>query len=165
MKKTFKKAVAVVLTMAMAMSVGVPAFAAENSIEPYAHDVEYKREIVDSDTVWIEHILVSGQPLSGTCVDGKLYCNPYGGMETTMEVSFSFKTVSISITPGTFSNTITAVGANTIPGKYCLLYLDKEYICNKYALYERLTSSSEWRFIGYDYGTVLNRVHAYCEEV
>ena len=29
MKKTFKKAVAVILTMAMTMSVGVPAFAAE----------------------------------------------------------------------------------------------------------------------------------------
>jgi len=55
MKKKFKKAVAVVLTVAMAMSVGVPAFAAVGeTISPQADTVHYyelqNRVLIDEET-------------------------------------------------------------------------------------------------------------------
>ena len=53
MKKTFKKAVAVILTMAMAMSVGVPAFASEceNKTMYFVCDSEGRYTMLNTTTL------------------------------------------------------------------------------------------------------------------
>lgn len=168
MKKTMKKIIATILTAAMVMSVGMPAFAdTDNGIAPYAHDVEVKRELVDTDYHWEYGILVSGQPAGGTRADGgSLFCIPSEGPTLTVSIAFVFKTLSVDISSGNFTGTSgVGVGAPTIYGKYCHLYLDKQIACDKYATYERLIGTSNWNLVGYDYVTRDHQVRAYCKAV
>lgn len=158
MKKKFKKAIAVILTAAMAMSVGVPAFAAvgnQETIEPQDHVMEGKMELVDTEEKWVRNLLVPGQAAKGEIYpEGSfIFCEPSEGETFDVSVAFSWGVFSVTIDPGYISG---ASGRGIIveTDQPCLLYVDKLIESRKYAVYERLMGTNgAWNFIGYRYIT------------
>lgn len=154
MKKKFKKAVAVILTAAMAMTATVPAFAAvgnQDTIEPRDHVMESKTELVDTEEKWVNNILVPGQAPRGESypIGSYILYQPTGGSMVNLSVAFSLGVVSISVDPGR----IVAAGGRGIiveTEEPCLLYVDKLIECKTYAVYERLMGTNgAWNFVGY----------------
>ena len=159
MKKKLKKVVAVILTMAMAMSASVPAFAAienEMQIEPQDYVMDSRLELVDSDTKWFYNILVPGQDPEGEIYlpGSSIVYTESGGDLVSVSFSFNVGAVSLTVDPGALSHpgeaTARNIGVNTT--NPCLLYVDKKIKCDQYALYERLLGTNgEWKFVKYIY--------------
>lgn len=161
MKKSLRKLVAVVLTAAMAMSVGMPAFAAtgnQDVIEPQDHVMDSKLELVDTQTKWVYNIVVPGQDPEGEIYPpgSQIVYLKTGGNPVSISFSFTAGPVSVNIDPGNVCGPGVA-GARSIPVDTtapCLLYVDKKVKCEQYALYERLLGTTgSWNFVGYRYKT------------
>ena len=181
MKKWMKKAVAVVLTTAMTLSVGIPAFAAEKSEASEkilntviidvqeeaipdvqitrAGDTEYKRELVETKTFTKKYIGVAGnQPSGGTVFNsaGGFYWSD-GGNIINVSFALSAGPVSIGISAGKSGSSGTYISApvNTA----CKLHVYKDVTVRKYALYKKTVGSSTWTLDSYDYGAETTRNH------
>jgi len=181
MRKGLRRLVAIVLTAAMALSIGTPAFAAVNSelngkvlntvvidveekqeptvVTPKAGDTEYKRELVETKNFTKKYIGVAGnQPSNGTVFmsPGGFYWSDGG---STVSVSFALTTGAISLG--------ISVGKTGSSGQYidapvntaCKLHIYKDITVNKYAVYKKTVGSSTWVFDRYDYGTETTRVY------
>lgn len=172
MRKQLKKIIATVLTATMAMSISVPVFAAESSSQnvatPYDHVMDSKLEAVSTDTQWVNDILVPGQATKGEIypIGSFIYVSTQGGSKLDVSVSFSFGRVSVSIDPGFISSSAGGRGIIVETDQPCLLYVDKQVECTKYALYERLLGTSgDWDFVGYRYITKEVSYRYHVEEV
>lgn len=180
MKKMFKKAVAIVLTAAMAMTATVPAFAGEandtnvasNSVITHAHDVEYKREIDLQVIQWERDILVPGQDPEGEVYPpgSSISYTKTGGAPVAVSFTFggSHASVSLEIDPRQTVASGTAnsreIGVNTL--NPCLLFVDQKIRATRYAVYERLIGSDlPWNFVEYQYGTEVLQTEYHIDEV
>lgn len=131
---------------------------AADQVSPKAHDMEYKSELVDTQTALKVYIgPAGGQPANGSVLPaGSHIVWNDGGYDTSVSISISWGAFSVSVSPG-------HVGGNTgysipaLANRACKLYVYKDITTYKYAEYERLIGTSTWRFTGYRYGHAATR--------
>lgn len=178
MRKSIKKIIATVLTAAMAMSVGIPAFAAKYDVPEAvlntvvidvqernipdvqitrAGDIEYKREVVETKNFTKKYIGVAGnQPSGGTVFSspGGFYWSD-GGNIVNVSFALSAGPVSIGISAGKTGSSGTYISApvNTA----CKLHVYRDVTVRKYALYKRTVGSNTWTLDSYSYGAETTR--------
>lgn len=155
------------LVFSMAMSVSASAVGIEHdptTISPNAHDVEAKRELVNTQTLVKQPIgYAKGQPANGTVFysPGGFYWSD-GGLGTNVNLNLTVgwgvvsANVSVGSTDGT-SGTYISAPLN----KPCKLFIYKDLTCKRYANYERLIGTTTWRFTGYD--NVVTPTRSYLE--
>lgn len=155
MKKGLRKFVAVVLMVAMSLSVGVPAFAAEeDTIKPYAHDGNYKRVLLSTDI--IEHAYVGpagGQPVNGVTFpvgNGEpAFIWTDSGNETSLSFNVGYGAFSVGVATGITSVSPSGTGIGyEIPapaGVRCKLFIDKDILVKTYGIYYQTAPSADWR--------------------
>ena len=142
----------IVMCLTMALGLVMPAWAADDMVSPAAHDMEYKTELVSSQSLPKQEIgFAKGQNANGTTFSssGGFYWTD-GGNLVDVSLSVSWGVASVSISAGSVGGTgmfITAP-ANTP----CKLFIYKDLVVKRYKEYERLSGTATWNFIGYKTG-------------
>lgn len=153
-----KRILSFIFSIFLLLSMMVPAFAlnagdGSDVVRPTAHDVEYKRTLVSSESIDETPIgFASGQPANGTIFTspGGFFWND-GGLFNSVDISFSVSwgIVSASVSVGSTGTTGESISAPT--NTRCKLFIYKEFTVDRYANYERVRGSTgAWTFTGYE---------------
>lgn len=163
------------LVMVLGLSLLIPncAFAAsevngetetlENTIEPKAHDWDYKRTITKrtfKPEVYIG--LATGQNAAGTVfkTPGGFSYTETGGDALNVTLSVSYGPISVSVDPGTVEK---AGGVNLdspYVGKACWLHVWKDLEVIEYDLWRKIAGTSqEWQKYGTDTEVLVGKAY------
>ena len=152
----------------MARSVSATADGIEDgstTISPRAHDVEAKRELVNTQTL-VKHPIgyAKGQPSNGTVFPsygGGFYWVDGGfGNSVTLNLNLGWGPISTSVSVGSTGGTAGYFVSAPV-NKPCKLFVYRDLTCKRYANYERLIGTSKWWFKGYN--TVVTPTRNYFE--
>lgn len=123
----------------------------DSTITPRAHDMESKREVVGTYVDTKRRIgFAGGQPANGVVMsDGYIYYVDSGN-EVPISITCNLGKISVGISSGYVSNSVTGYSVRAIPNTPCKLVVYKDITVTKYAVYERLAGSDlPWKFVHY----------------
>ena len=166
MKRKFLYAtLSLLLVFSMAMSVSASAVgngSDPTTVSPAAHDVEGKRELVNTQTLVKYPIgYAKGQPSNGTVFysSGGFFWSDGGfGNSVSLSLSLGWGPVSASVSVGSTGG-VTGYFIDAPVNKPCKLFIYKDLTCKRYANYERVIGTTTWRFTGYDTVVTPTRTH------
>lgn len=160
MRKSSKRIATLLMAVCMMFSLLCPIASAAGddddtgTVSPMAHDVEYKRDRIGSET---DYDVYAG-PANGQPVNGTIFTSP-GGFHWSDGGLFNSVTVSFGVSFGRFSTSVSVGSVGGTTGKLisaptgvrCKLYVYRDITCTRYANYERMRGSTgPWTFTGYD---------------
>lgn len=146
---------AVAICAIMALTMVAVAANVSDGVSPNAHDVEYKRELVNREKFLKVPIgKAGGQPRSGWYFTQPTWITwSDGGNKVDVSLSVSWGVVNASISAGkaSSSGSVVSVSMEAPMNQYCYLYIHRDIVCERYANYERLRGSTgAWRLVDYD---------------
>lgn len=151
MKKYLSVFLAVLVVFSTILAPAAEAISLSSDIvTPAAHDVEYRRDLVNESNPTEYAIgFANGQPSNGTTFtsEGGFYWTD-GGLFNSVEVNLGASWGIFSISAGSVGGTGDYISAPK--GVPCKLFVYKTIICRKYANYERLRGATDWTFTGYE---------------
>lgn len=148
-----RKLLSVILSFLFVFSMAISVSASADGIEdgsttisPRAHDVEAKRELVNTQTL-VKHPIgyAKGQPSNGTVFPsygGGFYWVDGGfGNSVTLNLNLGWGPISTSVSVGSTGGTAGYFVSAPV-NKPCKLFVYRDLTCKRYANYERLIGTS-----------------------
>lgn len=146
----------------------IPTFAESNNVlsgnevDPYAHDVEIKRELVNRDLKNTGYKVAGGQPSGGVKfpTSGSGFNWSSGGSSLPVSFSLTYGVISTSIDLGNTSSGVGYSIKSPYVNQFCKLYIDTTVEICRYAIYERpIGTNSSWSLVRYE--TVIDKDYSH----
>lgn len=135
----------------------------ENTIEPHAHDWEYKRIVKNRKLHPEVYIgLATGQNATGTVfkTKGGFSYTETGGDALDVTVSVSYGPISVSVDPGTVEKAGGVNMESPYIGKACWLHVWKDLEVIEYDLFRKMAGTSqEWQKYGTETKVLTGKVY------
>lgn len=152
-----RKIMPILLSTMLLITTIVPISFAESlssaEIKPYAHDVEMKRELVNTDYEKTGYKVAGGQPSGGVkfTTSGGGFNWSSGGSSLPVSFSLGYGVVSTSIDLGNTSSGVGYSIKSPYVNQFCKLYIDTTVEIKRYAVYQRyIGTNSPWTFVRYE---------------